>query len=74
MGHMPKRRPSLIKSRGNDSGWRHDLSSVARANAFLRKLFSDNASSFEILFGRLTRNKLFEPGNCIFCLKLYGVH
>jgi hypothetical protein len=71
MEHMPKRRPSHGRSKGNDSGQRYDLSSIARANTFFRKIFFDNASSLGILFDKLTRNKLFEPGNCIFCLRLY---
>jgi hypothetical protein len=53
------------RSRGNDSGQRYDLSSIAKANTFFRKIFFANAS-FGILFDRLARNKLFEPGNYIF--------
>ena len=49
------------------------MSSMERAKVFFRKIFFDNALSFAILFDRLTRNKQFEPGNCIFCLRLYAV-
>jgi hypothetical protein len=70
---MTKRRPSLRRSRDNDSGRRYDLSCMARANTFFRKIFFDSASSFGILYDRLTTNKLFEPENCMFCLRPYAV-
>ena len=57
---MSKRRPSLKRPSDKESTRRHDLSSMARTNTFFRKIFFDNASSFGILFDRLTRYKLFE--------------
>ena len=52
---------------------RYELSNTVRANTIFRKMFFHNASSFGILYDRLTRNKLFEPENCMFCLRPYAL-
>jgi hypothetical protein len=46
---------------------RYELSNTVRANTIFRKMFFHNASSFGILYDRLTRNELFEPENYMFC-------